>query len=781
MVHTGMTIGGFEILERVKVGGMGAIFRGRSATGTPRAIKVVHPHLLRETSLRKAFLREAQLLEQLTHPGVVRFFHIGEEVVDGETVVFIAMEWLEGRTLRDVIKANRGAGAGWADPIIQLARQLVDPLAYVHAQGIAHRDIKPENIFLTDDRQLKLIDFGLAFADDENLARMSTQAGIAGTVAYMAPEVLDDIETAEPAARLARGQQADVFAAGICLHELVAGRHPCHELADGESEEISSAQLMFHMAFSSLPTLTSCRPDLAGPLSDWVDSATNREPDERFGHGGIMKDALDGAVEAHIVGAAHAPSPLQTLPPDPPTSPDPPPTPELEFDPGPVVAGPAGGRLPTEEERPTEPMLDGDVVIELAPDLQQQQQPEARQKPAQPFTAPQEPQAEPQHPPPPAAERAWRSIEDVQPGEAAFGGAGRPPSDNEPPTAPTEVAKPAQPEAAPAPPTADGKQEEAGAGGKTRKRRVRVVEPPKTISIAATPTVKGDPGPTSAAAPAEGGAPRRRRGMGRGILLLLVFLAGLWTLWLLVKQGGDALSCGARPAGVEEQRELNESSGWASKFFVPATEDEGLGMEGRSEGYDSVQRGDGAVEVEDAPSDGSDLVGESAEDGNVDLGDLVSGLGAESGENSGEAPEDATADGSQAGANEDFDHEGFTDWGEAAPEETTPSAPSLSITITNVNDDGYASIDVSVYPDVSKIDIKASGGRRATLAERNGRWRLDNAVGNNRRQGWTCAVVESLLEQKGPVTAKDADGTIVTFNPTTRIGPAAAEACGITN
>jgi len=269
--------------------------------------------------------------------------------------------------------------------------------------------------------------------------------------------------------------------------------------------------------------------------------------------------------------------------------------------------------------------------------------------------------------------------------------------------------------------------------------------------------------------------------MGRGILLLLAFLVALWTVWLLVKQGGDAFSCGARPADVEEEGDLNNAGGWASKLFDPATEDEGQGMEGRSQGDGSVQHAEGAVEVEDAPSDGSDLVGEPIEGEDVDLGDLVAGLGAESGEDSGEDPEDATADDSQAGADEDFDYEGFTDWGEATPEEATPAAPSLTITITNVNDDGYASVEVSVYPDVSKIDIKASGGRRATLSERNGRWRLDNAVANHRRQGWTCAVVESLLEQKGPVTAKDADGTIVTFNPTTRIGPMAAEACGITD
>ena len=770
MVHTGMMIGGFEILERIKVGGMGAIFRGRSATGTPRAIKVVHPHLLREDSLRRAFLREAQVLEQLTHPGVVRFFHIGEEQVDSEKVVFIAMEWLEGRTLREVIQANRGAGTGWTDASIQLARQLVAPLAYVHGQSIAHRDIKPENIFLTDDQQLKLIDFGLAFADDENLARMSTQAGIAGTVAYMAPEVLDDIETTEPAARMARGQQADVFAAGICLHELIAGRHPCHELADGDSEEISSAQLMFHMAFSALPRLTECRPDLASPLSDWVDGATSRDPDERFEHGQAMQDSLAAAVEAHIVGATPPPKkplpqPVQVVQPDPVVVPEPV-----------VVVEPVD-----EDARPTEFMVDGDVEIELAPDLERQQRDSSVAVPPRTPPALIEEVAEPPAKPsePPAAARPWKSIEDVQPGAHAFGGSMPPPDPGaEPTSAPTEVAPtPTQvPEASPAPPLRE-RGVETPTPAKPRKRRVRVVEPPKTTSVAATPAVKAQPVRTPVGAETTGSAgPGRRRGMGRGLVLLIAFFAALWTVWFLVKQGGDILSCGVQPADLDEEGDLNRAANWSSNPDNTVKQDEGHGMAGLAPGDADVQTGQVRVHAGVAQAGEGDIGAEAVGSDSVDLGELVADLGVESGE-ANVPDQDEPTPGS---SDEEFAFEAW-DSGDASDTQEAESAePSLSITISDVADGGYTTVEVDVTPEVGQIDIKAPG-REAKLVERNGRWKLYKSNGQQMRKVGSCAIVEALSNGKATTMAHGPDGSVLTFRPLIQVGPMADIACGITD
>jgi predicted ATPase len=214
----GATVGPYEIVSQLGAGGMGEVYRARD----PRldrdvALKVIRRALSvgdgAQSDALDRLLREAVLASALNHPNIVTIYETG--VVGADR--YIAMELVEGITLRkaaaDGLPLSRAIG---------VARQVSEALAVAHAAQIVHRDIKPDNVMLRPDGYVKLLDFGLARVQPQAVAAGSTgpvtEAGtILGTVAYMAPEQA----RGEPVA-----PEADVFALGVLLYELVAGRHP---------------------------------------------------------------------------------------------------------------------------------------------------------------------------------------------------------------------------------------------------------------------------------------------------------------------------------------------------------------------------------------------------------------------------------------------------------------------------------------------------------------------------------------------------------------------------
>lgn len=174
----------------------------------PVALKRLAQNLARDEELRARFLREAQLAARLAHPNVVRVYDVGE--TDG--VPFIAMEYVEGETLGDLL-ARRGPLP--APEVVQLGVQACRALAAAHDAGLVHRDVKPQNLLLRRDGVLKLSDFGVAYGIDHT--RLTVAGTVLGTAAYLAPEQ-------------ARGEQvtaaADVYALGAVLYELLTGRPP---------------------------------------------------------------------------------------------------------------------------------------------------------------------------------------------------------------------------------------------------------------------------------------------------------------------------------------------------------------------------------------------------------------------------------------------------------------------------------------------------------------------------------------------------------------------------
>ena len=275
---------------------MGTVYSAKTATGTSRAIKLVHPHLVQDEFVRRRFLREARLLEELEHPGIVRFYYVGEHEHGEMPLVFMAMELLQGRTLRRLLDSVAGRGAAWSNETASLIRQLLDSLAYVHRLGAAHRDIKPSNVFITSDGWLKLIDFGLAYALESEFARITQHADPMGTVAYLAPELLDGGAVLRSIPRMEQAQLGDVYAAGLCLYEILAGEHPFEAAVRSSSGHVSLGQLARCMIEGEVPDLAQRRPDLPEGVHHLVARALQRDPQRRFASAVEMLDALQDTV-----------------------------------------------------------------------------------------------------------------------------------------------------------------------------------------------------------------------------------------------------------------------------------------------------------------------------------------------------------------------------------------------------------------------------------------------------------------------------------------------------
>ena len=208
----GRTLSHYLIESRLGEEGMGAVYLARDlALGRQAALKVVTNAL--DSDLRDRFLREAEASARLQHPAIATFYESGE--ADGQA--FIAMEYVRGRTLRELL----AGGALPVDTAIALTSALLEALNHAHAAGILHRDIKPENIIVTPEGTPKLLDFGLAKAlagaAAESAATVQNLTGgrILGTVGYMSPEQLrgDDLDAS-----------SDLFAVGALLYEMASGR-----------------------------------------------------------------------------------------------------------------------------------------------------------------------------------------------------------------------------------------------------------------------------------------------------------------------------------------------------------------------------------------------------------------------------------------------------------------------------------------------------------------------------------------------------------------------------
>ncbi|NUS27753.1 MAG: Stk1 family PASTA domain-containing Ser/Thr kinase [Streptomyces sp.] len=276
--------GRYRVEARIAVGGMATVYRALD-TRLDRvlALKVMHPGLAADATFVDRFIREAKSVARLAHPNVVQVFDQG---TDG-SYVYLAMEYIAGCTLRDVL---RDRGALQPRAALDILEPVLAALGAAHRAGFVHRDMKPENVLIGDDGRVKVADFGLVRSVD---TVTNTTGTVLGTVSYLAPEQIE-----QPGAADAR---VDVYACGVVLYEMLTGEKP----HDGDSPAI----VLYKHLHEDVPPPSAIVPGLPFELDELVASATARVPDVR------PYDAVALLAQAREARAALSEDQLDAVPP----------------------------------------------------------------------------------------------------------------------------------------------------------------------------------------------------------------------------------------------------------------------------------------------------------------------------------------------------------------------------------------------------------------------------------------------------------------------------------
>ena len=268
----GQTLNQYRIESLLGRGGMGEVYRAHDLKlQRPVALKLLPPELTGDQERRKRFLLEARAAARISHPAIAQVYDVDEH----EGTIFIAMELVEGKTIRDVISSRELDLLG----AIDIALQVATGLAKAHDAGIVHRDIKPANVIQTPDGHVKILDFGLAKLLDPDTSTVTSAAGVhdlstltrtqvgavKGTPAYMSPEQVKG-ETIDA--------RSDLFSLGVMLFEMATWEVPFRRPTPLET--------MHALAFDSTPTMNSFRPNLPAELQRIVSRCLKKRPEDRY-------------------------------------------------------------------------------------------------------------------------------------------------------------------------------------------------------------------------------------------------------------------------------------------------------------------------------------------------------------------------------------------------------------------------------------------------------------------------------------------------------------------
>ncbi len=263
-------LGRYQVVEVIGKGAMGTVFKGIDpAINRPVALKTIRLDFVSDQSemeeLRDRLTREARAAGMLSHPNIVTIYDIGAQ----DDLHYIAMEYLEGRTLEDLIKRK----VQFSYKIIaSVISQICSALQYAHEQGIVHRDIKPANIMVLSDYTVKVMDFGIARVDSSSL----TRTGIAmGTPNYIAPELLQGKSV---------DRRCDIFSVGVVIYELLTGRRPF------KGENLTS--LIYSIINDNPPPPSSINDNLPLIFDHIVDKALKKNPTDRYQKASDLKAVL---------------------------------------------------------------------------------------------------------------------------------------------------------------------------------------------------------------------------------------------------------------------------------------------------------------------------------------------------------------------------------------------------------------------------------------------------------------------------------------------------------
>jgi eukaryotic-like serine/threonine-protein kinase len=273
----GQTLGSYKITQKIGAGGQGTVYKATdSKLGRTVVVKVLPADLTAKEANVKRFDREARLASSLDHPNICTIFDLGEE----NGLHYIAMQWVEGRNVRQLVNGRPLE----LESALRIAIQVADALAAAHARGIIHRDIKSGNVMVTDAGQVKVLDFGLAKLLDDNEAQQSgihrtelTEVGVPyGTATYAAPEQArgDRVDT-----------RADIFSTGVLLYEMLTGTWPFR----GKT----TVDVRHAVIYDQPKPLAEARPGQSpARLQEILDKAMSKDPRDRYQKITELRDEL---------------------------------------------------------------------------------------------------------------------------------------------------------------------------------------------------------------------------------------------------------------------------------------------------------------------------------------------------------------------------------------------------------------------------------------------------------------------------------------------------------
>ena len=265
----GQTISHYKILKKLGSGGMGTVYKAQD-TKLERyvALKFLPPHLSQAEDEKKRFVHEAKAASALDHPNICNIFEI-DETEDGQ--MFIAMACYEGESLKD--KIERGPLS--IEEAIDFTIQIAQGLKKAHSKEIVHRDIKPANVLITEDSQVKIVDFGLAKLVGKTM--LTKEGTTLGTVAYMSPEQTQGTNV---------DHRTDIWALGVILYEMLTGERPFK----GDYEQA----VIYSIMNEEPKPVTKVNSDVPSDLEQIINNALKKDPVSRYSSAAAMLKALKG-------------------------------------------------------------------------------------------------------------------------------------------------------------------------------------------------------------------------------------------------------------------------------------------------------------------------------------------------------------------------------------------------------------------------------------------------------------------------------------------------------
>ncbi|MDX3433925.1 Stk1 family PASTA domain-containing Ser/Thr kinase [Streptomyces sp. ME01-18a] len=265
--------GRYELGSVLGRGGMAEVYLAHDTRlGRTVAVKTLRADLARDPSFQARFRREAQSAASLNHPAIVAVYDTGEDYVDGVSIPYIVMEYVDGSTLRELLHSGRKL---LPERTLEMTVGLLQALEYSHRAQIVHRDIKPANVMLTRTGQVKVMDFGIARAMGDSGMTMTQTAAVIGTAQYLSPEQ-------------AKGEQvdarSDLYSTGCLLYELLAVRPPFV----GDSPVAVAYQ---HVREEPQPP-SNFDPEITPKMDAIVLKALTKDPDYRYQSADEMRASM---------------------------------------------------------------------------------------------------------------------------------------------------------------------------------------------------------------------------------------------------------------------------------------------------------------------------------------------------------------------------------------------------------------------------------------------------------------------------------------------------------